>query len=180
MCLLLSSLSFVFAVFIQSFALAAPQPLTLREALEQFNSSPELQIAKSKAEQAEWKRSEAFSQFLPTLKASALHLLDQKYMLIDIPNFPTPIPQIVPNTIYSLGIDWTIFDGFAGFDRYAAVRKREFAVKDESSWADFSGRREVILEFYKSLAAQSLKEVAEQNFKALEEHLKNVRLFRKA
>ncbi len=44
----------------------------------------------------------------------------------------------------------------------------------------FQLQRQIILQYYKALAAQTLEDVANQNVKTLEDHLKDVNLFKKA
>jgi outer membrane protein TolC len=158
----------------------AQTPLTLIDAVASFDHSPEFQIAHSSAEEAGYKRAEAFSGLLPTVSASGQHLLDKKYMLIDVPGFPTSIPTIIPTTIYTLGFTWTLFDGFANVERYHAALEQERASKKDFEWTKFTGTRDVVLSFYRALGAQILSDVAESNLKALQEHLNDAQQFRKA
>lgn len=162
-------------------ALAHSETIALTDALSKLPQAPKLERAHSLAEEASWQRVESYSGFLPTVTASGNYLFDKRYMLVDM-NFggsPTTVPQIMPTTSYSLTASWLIFDGFANVDRWMAARENEKAFSDEYTWARFQQEREIILLFYKALAAQSLKEVAEQNVKTLEDHLGDAKLLKK-
>src|SRR5437879_1819888 len=78
-------------------SLARAESLSLTQALAELNQSPRWVQAKSIAEESSWKRVEAFSIFLPTLNATASHLLGKKYLLTDIAlgGSPISIPQIL-------------------------------------------------------------------------------------
>ncbi len=56
----------------------------------------------------------------------------------------------------------------------------ESAAINERDWVKFQTERSVALQFYRALATVTLKDVALQNVKMLEDHLKDVKLFRKA
>ncbi|RYZ95119.1 MAG: TolC family protein, partial [Proteobacteria bacterium] len=51
---------------------------------------------------------------------------------------------------------------------------------NEYTWAEFETARQVELQFFRSLASATLKEVSEQNVKLLEDHLREVSAFKKA
>ena len=169
-------------LFLISFSspVLASTSLTLDQALKDFDKSPQIAKAASAAEEASWKRVEAFGGFLPTISATAMHLLDKKYALLDVPGFAFSIPQIIPTTTYTVTATWTVFDGLANWNHFQSARDMERASAHDSEWAKFTGRRDVILSFYRALATHTLNEVARQNLKALEDHLQNSRLFRKA
>lgn len=158
--------------------------LNLESVLAKVGSSPRMQKSASMSEEARWKKNEALSTLLPTVTLGASRLLDKKYLLTDVTlpggSAPVTIPQILPTTTYSLGAQWTLFDGLANIDRYRASGDFESAARTEHNWAQFQTSREAVLLFYKALAAETLKSVAEQNVKTLEEHLRDVELFRKS
>ncbi len=159
------------------------QNLTLHKALsEALADSPKLQKAHSQMEQVSWKRVEASSGFLPTLTLTGTYLTNKEYMLTDIkfPGSPvtTSIPQILPTTIATLSAQWSIFDGFSSTRKYQAATYFETAAEKDFDWSRFQTELEVVSNYYKALAAQTLKNVAEQNVRTLEDHLKDVTLYK--
>lgn len=173
------------ALIISLFSCSAnAEGLTLAEAIEQATGSPRIEKAKAASEEASWRRVEAYSGFLPSLTGGITYLTDYKYAYIDFKLAPNPatltIPQIMPTTDYSLHLSLPLFDGFASSERLAAAQLSESAAKKEFNWAQFQTERDVVLQFYRALAAKVLKEVADENLKTLEGHLKDVELFRKS
>lgn len=157
--------------------------LTLTEVLQEVRGSS-LQIQKAKAgfEEAEWRTTGAYSTYLPTLTGSVNYLIDKKYMLVDIDfnGNPMSIPQILPTSLYTLKATWPLFDGFASTNHLQAERALEASARDEYEWTQFSVERQAVLQFYRSLATQILKDVASQNLKALQDHLKDIQAFKRA
>jgi outer membrane protein TolC len=178
---------FLVVVFISCFIppTAQAQQLTLTQAIEEATSqSPELQRAESMTSSAHWKKIESYGAFLPTLGLSADYLFAKKYALLDV-SFPgsanaVSIPQVIPTSYVALNAQIPIYNGSAANNRYKAASKFEKSADNEYHWARFKLERRVSLEFYRSIAAQILKEVAQQNVKALEDHLKDVNQFRRA
>lgn len=162
-------------------SLAGNLPLSqaVREAETQ---SPSLQRSASALEEMKWKKAEALSGFLPTVTGSASYLLDKKYAYLDfnLGSGLMSIPQVVPTATYGLGARLPIFDGWANVDRYRAAGDFVQAGHLEFDWAKFQLDREVVLLYYKALGAKLLREVAAQNLSTLEDHLKDVQLFKKA
>lgn len=160
---------------------ASAETLTLPQVLEKVDLSPRVERSRSQSEESSWKRVESYSGFLPTLTLSGNYLMDKKYVVTDINlgGNPVSVPQILPTTSYNLGANWLLFDGFANIDRWSSAKENEAAGKSEYSWTQFQQQREIIILFYRALAAQSLKEVAEQNLKTLEDHLNDARLLKK-
>lgn len=158
------------------------RPLTLNEALGDFDQSPTVARAAAATEETSWKRVESFSAFLPTVQAQATRLLDREWLYTNIMfgGNPAVVPQILPTTIYGLGMNWVLFDGFSNVQRYNSARSMEKAGKQDLDWTKFQGSRNVVLLFYRALAAQTLRDVAEANLKTLEDHLNDVQLFKKA
>lgn len=156
--------------------------LHLQDALnEALNNSPKVQKSESQYRETDWKKTESYSGFLPTLSAQASYLFDKKYALVDVNlnNVPLAIPQVVPTTNAYLTAQWSIFDGFASTNRYLSADAFSESAKNDFDWTRFQVQREVTVLYYKALAAKELKTVAEQNVRALEDHLKDVRLFKK-
>lgn len=163
-------------------ALAQSESLTVGQAVDEaLGHSPKVQKSESVYRETGWKKTESYAGFLPTLTASGSYLFDKKYALTDvnIGNGPLTIPQIVPTTNFLLTAQWSVFDGFRSMNRYWSAESFEESSKDDFDWTRFQVEREVVVLFYKALAAKELKTVAEQNVRALEDHLKDVRLYKK-
>ncbi|WP_374001818.1 TolC family protein [Bdellovibrio bacteriovorus] len=163
-----------------SIALAAG--FRLEEALkEAMSHSPKVQRSESQYRETSWKKTESYSGFLPTLSAQASYLFDKKYVLmdVDLAGSPLSIPQVVPTTNAYITAQWSIFDGFSSTNRYLSADAFKESARNDFDWTQFQVQREVTVLFYKALAAKELKSVAEQNVRALEDHLKDVRLFKK-
>lgn len=156
--------------------------LNLNTALEEFNHSPKMQKSVSAKEEASWKKTGTMAVFLPHVYFNSYHRFQQKYAYQDMvfAGSLMSIPSQVPATVYSLGFEIPLFDGFANINKYQSAKYFEQSAVDELDWTRFSGEREVIVAYYKALAANSLLDVANQNYKALEDHLSDVQLFKKA
>ena len=182
--LLLSATFFSGQIFAaQSASQEIESDLTLIQALQESQmQSLQIQKAKSALEETEWKHSESLSTYLPTVSASVNYLTDKKYMLLDtnIGGNALTIPQVLPTTIYSLRATLPVFDGFASTNRYRSTRSLTEAAKNDYEWTQFNVSRQTVLQFYKSMASYVLQNVAEQNLKTLEDHLKDVHAFKKA
>ncbi|HEY8270237.1 MAG TPA: TolC family protein [Pseudobdellovibrionaceae bacterium] len=161
------------------------ESLTLQQAIrESGEHSPRLQKAKAMQEESSWKKIEALNSFLPTLTAQANYLFNKKYLLTDVrlnPSQPeVSIAQVIPTTLFTVTGTLPLFEGRAGLNRYSSASSFSSASQKEYAWTEFQISREVILQFYKTLAAKELLQVAEQNLKTLQDHLKDVNLFKKA
>ncbi|MCB0369992.1 MAG: TolC family protein, partial [Bdellovibrionales bacterium] len=132
--------------------------------------------------EAQWKRKGSYADFLPSISANVNYLTDKKYMLLDtnVGGGDITIPQVVPSTQYSLKAALPLFDGFSSTLKLESSEALETSALNELEWTRFKINRETVLEFYKTLAAQVLKEVAEQNLKTLQDHLKDIQAFKKA
>jgi len=162
---------------------ARAENLTLSAVIQESQqNSPEVQKAQSAAREATWKRRESYSGFLPTLTADATYLTSKRYMLINMPfNGNTVIfPTIVPTADYTVTARWPIFDGFASTNIWRSSSRLESAAERLRDWTEYSTGLQVTLLFYKSLAAQSLKEVAHQNLSTLQEHQRDVNALKRA
>lgn len=166
------------------FPAAQAETLSLRTAIDHaLQNSPRVQKAKSAAEEASWKRVEAFSTYLPTVQGQVSYLTNKRYALTDIQlagsAAPMSIPQILPTSTYGVTAQYQLFDGFAGTERYLSSRSFERAAEQEFDWTKFQVEREVCLQFYRTLSGKILENVAEQNLKTLQDHLKDTHLFQK-
>lgn len=164
-------------------ASTSSEALTLNSALSEARAqSPHLQRAESFAEESSWKKVESYSGYLPTLTLGATYLTQHRYLLTDINlgGGPSSIPQVIPTSNIALTAQLPLFDGFASTNRLFSANSFEKAAKQDFDWAQFQVNRQVTLQFYKTLAAEVLKDVANQNVKTLEDHLNDVSLFKKA
>ncbi len=158
-------------------------PLTLQSAIDEaLQNSPQVQKAKSASAESTWKKVESFSTFLPTLQFEVDYLTLHKYAFLDVNlgGGTASFPQVIPSSIYELNAKLPLFDGFAGTNRFKAARAFESAEELNYKWAQFRISREVALLYYKALGSKILRQVAEQNVKTLQDHLNDVRQFRKA
>lgn len=159
--------------------------LTLDEAInEALKSSPVIEKNKSVLNEASWKVKENLSGFLPSLSATATHLFETKLALTNLKMggsaTETIVPQIIPTSQFSLVSSMPLFEGFASLNRYHLATENNQAATNELSWSQFKIELDVTLAFYKALASITLKNIAEQNLKVLEDHLKEVKLFKQS
>lgn len=170
-------LNFVFAISAQASSVGLKELIS--EALQQ---SPQVQRSKAVVDEADWKKKENLQAFLPTLNGSINYLTQKKYMLVDIDlgAAPATIAQVIPTTQYSLTATLPLFDGMASFHRLDAAESQRSSARSDFEWVKFSTEKQVTLSFYKSLAAQALKDVSEQNLKTINDHLKDVQEFKRA
>ena len=154
--------------------------LTLNEAInEALSTSPIAERSKSATEEAKWKKVENSSGFMPTVSANANYLFSKKYALTNVrlgtATSDTIVPQIVPTSQLTLGASYPLFEGFSSINKYSAGKEGYNAALNEQKWSDFKLEMDVTLAYYKALASKTLREVAAQNLKALQDHLKDVR-----
>lgn len=159
--------------------------LTLHEAVsEALGSSPVVQRSQSASEEAKWKKVEGYSGFLPTVSANATYLFDKKYALTNVrlggATSDTIVPQIVPNSQLVLTTSYPLFEGFSSVNRLSAAKEGANAANSELEWNKFKTEMDVTLAYYRSLGNKILKDVAAQNLKVLQDHLKDVKLFKQS
>jgi outer membrane protein TolC len=175
--ILLQSLTASTALFLSINANA----LTLHEAVsEALNTSPVVERAKSATEEAKWKKFESASGFMPTVSANANYLFDKNYALfnVNLGGAEAIVPQIIPNSQFELRTSYPLFEGFSSMNRYSAGKERLNAAENEQKWNEFKTEMDVTLAYYRALANKILRDVAAQNLKALQDHLKDVKLFK--
>jgi outer membrane protein TolC len=180
---MLKFVSLAYLAVLISFSFARAESVELKNLVnEALSNSPNIQKTKAAYDEAAWKKTETLQGFLPSLTGSLNYLTQKRYMLVDINlnGAPASIAQVIPTTLYTLTASLPLFDGLASTNRFWAGQNLEHSAKHEFDWAQFSIQRTVILQFYKTLAAQSLKEVSEQNLKTLVDHLKDAQALKKA
>lgn len=163
----------------------AAESIGLTQAIqESLSQSPRMKQSESQMEGARWKHTEAVAGHMPNLSASANYLTNKKYLQTDVtlPGSATAlsIPQVIPTTIMTLNAQVPLFDGFATTNRVSASNQFTAASETDLEWQKFQLEREVILAFYRSIAAEQLNAVAQQNLRTLEDHLHDVKLFKSA
>lgn len=174
-------LLFVAALFVLFPPVA--RAITLQQAIETgFGNSPKLLMASSLAREQRSRKIEAYSGFLPTVNAGATYLAAKNYLLTDVTlgGGVITIPQIVPTSNFSLTASMPLFDGFASTNRLRSASHFEDAAELDLEWTRFQLEREITMQYYRAVAAKTLKTVAEQNVKTLEDHLRDVSLFKKS
>lgn len=173
-------------ILIQSLLMTASaafsEPLTLQQAVSEASHSPQVTKAEAYRDEQDWKKVEAVSAFLPSVTGTLNYLTNKRYGLVDVNlgGAPASIEQIVPTTQYTLSARWNLFDGLASTNRYFAAQAFDESATLEFDWAKFQTERQVMLAYYKVLAAEQVKLVSEQNLKALKDHGKDVEAMRKA
>ncbi|MGE5084943.1 MAG: TolC family protein [Bacillota bacterium] len=173
-------LAIFFLACIFNQAANSAETLTLSDSLKVAEgNSPQIKKADAAKDEASWKKTEAFSNFLPRVTLSGTHLLDEKLMVekLNLGGQPMSIDLIQPYTIWSARAEWLVFDGLANYDRYAAMTYGASAAEKEADWTRFQTTQEVKLKFFKAIAAIELEKVANQNVRTLEDHLDRAKAF---
>ncbi|PWU14698.1 MAG: TolC family protein [Bdellovibrio sp.] len=174
------------AVFVLFLAITGPaHALTLAEALEAgLQNSPKLQKSEAALEAARSRYEQSSAGDWPTLTGSVNYLLDKKYAYLDfqLPGSPAPlsIPQIIPTTVAELDARYALFDGFITRHHRQAAESLVRAAEDDVAWTRFQLQRSITLQFYRALGAQALRQVSERNLSTIEDHLRDVGLFKRA
>ena len=152
--------------------------LTLSQALDEgLNHSPEIQRARAASDESHWKRYEALGGgFLPKLEVDAHHYLNEQYTTtsLSLGGPAISFSGFYPTDVAALEFSLPIFDGLGNIRKLQAASLSEDASKKELDQAEFQLRQDIRLAFYKALAASELQDVANQNVKTLEDHLKQV------
>ena len=181
-------LGFVLSVVLMGFGLNAPAfeyhrvELSCEEAVvEGVRNSPQIQAAEAQLEERGWGKVSLLSGFLPSISLSAQHFFAAQYQYLNT-NFsgnPTRFPMIFPNTSMSLSAQWPVFDGFQSWNRYQAALLRTEAASAQLTWVRLQVQQEIREKFYQALAAQELQRVFRENLRTIDDHLGQVRLFKK-
>ena len=165
-----------------------PTGLTLDGAeKEAFDHSPAYRKAQDAESEAGWGQTEALSKgFLPHLRIEGQHFFNNElfgstnsnYTLLTIQfqGAPQPIsfPGIYPNTTLNLEASYDLFDGLKNIHELDAANNRHEAAKVESDFARLQLTEIVRLKYYTALGAKILSDMADQNVKTLQDHLKIV------
>jgi outer membrane protein TolC len=158
--------------------------LTLDQAISEGSiNSPTIQGSEAILDENHWRKNESIGAgFLPKLSALAGHYFDvTKYQQesITFDGQLVTLPELFPNNQVSLNGSIPIFDGLANVHHSQAASLVEQASEQELAHLKFTLSEQIRLAFYRALAAQGLRDVAVENVKTLEDHLKQVDLQRK-
>ena len=176
--------AFIFISLASGYSYGA-QPIDLAGAVaEALANSPSVKAASAQAETNHWRKTEAFAGYLPTVAINSTYLTNKKYLVSDLAlpgaSNAITIPQTVPTTTWTATAQMMIFDGFATSERNAAADSLESGAESNVEWQKFQIEHDVVLQFYRAVAASQLLAVANQNQTTMEDHLKDVRLFKNA
>jgi len=149
--------------------------ITLDQALSEARErSPLVQNAKATSEEYHWKRTEQLSGFLPNISAVGAHILNDR-----LPNVfqggGFSLPTSVPLTFFGFNLVIPVFNGLQNVDLYSAASTESKAADLDYDWRGFQVDHQVKLSYYRVLAAKALAEVADQDVRNLEDHLRQVR-----
>ncbi len=168
----------VLALLTGASAANAAQTYTLESALETaYQQSPALQKLEAQRDEYKWKNAEGLSVFIPSVGLSANHYFEKQYQLLDVSigNGPNvEIPQIFPTSSGNISAKWLLFDGLANVNTYRAGHNMKEAGEKEYAWAHFQLERQVTMAYARVIAAKKLDDVAVEDLKTLENHLKQV------
>lgn len=166
---------FTWAVLIQilPFSAFSMQTLTLDQALSTaIESSPTLQKAEAQQNEMHWKKTEGFSNFLPTLSVVGSRDLVERYQTVQYPT--GPIAEIFPLTQAGLQTKWLLFDGLANVDHYRSASFLSRSADANFDWTRFQLQEDVTLAYQHVVAAKKLADVADENLKTIQNHLDQV------
>ncbi len=153
--------------------------LTLDGAIDEaMKNSPVIQQGEAVYNQSSWAQFQALGQgFLPKISAGFSHYLSQTYQETAISFNGGPFlafPGAFPTNILTVNASMPIFNGLSNIYNLQAASLEKSAAQQDYERTKFETAQEVKLAFYQALAASRLNEVALQNVKTLEDHLKQV------
>lgn len=154
------------------------QQLTLSEAQKTAReNNPSIRQMNSDVEISRAKVTKALAPQLPQVNATARHLLDQKFQVMEVSLGPSPIefPVRQPLSQVTLGASLLVFDGFGTWNNYRSAKYERSAKELELERAEFDLNQKVRVQYFKALGSQALVEVAKQSVAMLEAHLEDVK-----
>jgi outer membrane protein TolC len=157
---------------------ASMSELTMEQAQkEALEHSPVYRRAQDAEREAGWGQLEAISNgFVPHLSVSGKHFFYVQYGSEQV-NFGgsfNPFPQNYPKTTLALDASFDLFDGFQNIHKLDAANNNHEAARIQSDFSLLQLQELVRLKFYESQASQLLSDMADQNVKTLEDHLRIV------
>jgi outer membrane protein TolC len=157
-------------------------PLTVDAAVQEaLRDSPTIQSSEAAVSESSWHKFQMIGNgFLPKLSAGFNHFFGESYETTAI-NFGGSLlnfPGAYPTNILTVNASIPLFDGLANIENTQAASLQKTAAEEELDRAKFQLGQEVKLAFYQALAAAQLQDVARENVKTLEDHLKDVEIQR--
>jgi outer membrane protein TolC len=153
--------------------------LTLDDAQNQaLQQSPDYQKAHALESEMSWHQVQSLGEgFLPQVSISGQHFFAENYSYLNVEfGSPTPIqfPEIYPQTSLNLDAKMDIFDGFKNLHQVDASDRSHQAAQILLDWSSFQIQEQVRLKYFQALAAKILLDMANENVKTLEDHLRIV------
>ena len=148
-----------------------------KEALEH---SPLYRKAQDAEKETGWGQMEAISDgLIPHLSVKGDHFFDEKYSDLNVqfggPSAPLlQFPGIYPQTSLTLDASFDLFDGFKNIHKLDAANNSHEAARVQADFSLLQLQETVRLKFYESQASQLLSDMADQNVKTLQDHLRIV------
>jgi outer membrane protein TolC len=154
--------------------------LTLKAAQsEAVEQSPFREKAQAEDSGTSWGQYQAFAEgFMPQVTISGQHFFAENYSYLNVEfGSPTPLqfPEIYPQTNLNLDARMDIFDGFKNVHLLDAADRTHQAAEILLDWSSFQVQEQVRLKYYQALAARILLDMANENVKTLEDHLRIVK-----
>jgi outer membrane protein TolC len=146
---------------------------------EAVQHSPNYQKAVNFEKETSWRQVEALSEgFLPHISLKGNYFFDNQYPQEQVAfaqGAPLmPFEENFPVATLALDAEYDLFDGFRNIHKLDSASNSHEAARLLSNWASFQLQEHVRLAFYKAQAAKELSDMADQNVKTLEDHLRIV------
>ncbi len=148
-----------------------------KEALEH---SPVYRKAQDAERETGWGQLEAISDgFVPHVSAKGEDFFRGNTIKfgseeVNFGGSPINFPENFPETTLSLDASFDLFDGFRNIHKLDAANNSHEAARVQSDFALLQLQETVRLKFYESQASQLLSDMADQNVKTLQDHLRIV------
>jgi len=158
---------------------SAQTSLTLDDAQNQaLQQSPDYQKAHALESEMSWHQYQSIAEgFLPQVSITGQHFFTENYSYLNVEfGSPTPLqfPEIYPQTSLNLDAKMDIFDGFKNLHQVDASDRSHQAAQILLDWSSFQIQEQVRLKYFQALAAKILLDMANENVKTLEDHLRIV------
>jgi len=153
--------------------------LTLEGAQQEaVKQSPYYQKAQAFESETSWGQVRSLAEgFLPQLTISGQTFFAENYSYLNVefgsPN-PIQFPELYPQTSLTFDAKMDIFDGFKNVHQLDSADRKHEAAQILMSWSAFQIQEQVRLKYYQALAAKILLDMANENVKTLEDHLRIV------
>jgi len=145
---------------------------------EAIQHSPNYQKAVNFEKETSWGQVEAISEgFLPHLSIGGKYFFDNEYPQEQVAFGPggfSAFQENFPIANLTLDASFDLFDGFKNIHKLDAANNQHESARLLSDWASFQLQEQVRLAFYKAQAAKLLSDMADENVKTLEDHLRIV------